>query len=127
MLTNPGKTSLRDLKIKTGVVRRKSLIGCFFVDLSRIAKELSSYQKEAEKQQARIDKLIAEGADDADVRKQREVLEETNLMFPDTKRRLAAAHKELVDLVAGVSAGDESITASEELAAAQQVLAEVTV
>lgn len=34
---------------------------------------------------------------------QKEVLEETNLMFPDTKRRLAAAHKELVDLVAGAS------------------------
>ena len=69
-------------------------------------------------------------------------------MFPDTKRRLAAAHKELVDLVAGASvsclnllldlptagiiimpcqAGDESITSSEELVAAQQVLAEVTV
>ncbi|KAJ3045416.1 hypothetical protein HDV00_010286 [Rhizophlyctis rosea] len=114
MLTS-AKASTRDLKIKTGVVRR-------------IAKELTYYQTEAEKQQARIDKLVAEGADDADIRKQKEVLEETNQMFPDGKRRLAAAHKELYDLVASISStGDETLQSSEELTAARLALEEVTV
>lgn len=36
----------------------------------RIHKEHLGYAKEAETQQKRIDKLIADGADEADVRKQ---------------------------------------------------------
>ncbi|KAL9537837.1 hypothetical protein MBANPS3_011420 [Mucor bainieri] len=48
---------LSPLKIKTNVVKR-------------INKEHAGYLKEAETQQKRIDKLIAEGADEADVRKQ---------------------------------------------------------
>ncbi|KAK4518973.1 uncharacterized protein ATC70_009200 [Mucor velutinosus] len=48
---------LSPLKIKTNVVKR-------------ISKEHAGYLKEAETQQKRIDKLIAEGADEADVRKQ---------------------------------------------------------
>ncbi|KAJ3300079.1 hypothetical protein HK104_004801 [Borealophlyctis nickersoniae] len=107
--------SLRDLKIKTGVVKRT-------------AKELAAYRKEAEKQQERINKLIADGADDADIKKQNEVLEETNQMFPDCNRRLVAAHKELTDLVAAITKGtDEGAKASEELMAAQAVLAEANV
>jgi tubulin-specific chaperone A len=46
-----------------------------------------------------VDKLIAEGADEADVRKQKEVLEETVQMIPDVKRRLAAAVQELSTMV----------------------------
>ena len=78
--------SLRDLKIKTGVVKR-------------VGKELSSYEKELVKQQERIDKLIASGADDADIRKQTEVLQETKDMFPDCYRRLETSQNELVELL----------------------------
>ncbi|KAF7722971.1 hypothetical protein EC973_002440 [Apophysomyces ossiformis] len=49
--------TLRELKIKTNVV-------------SRIYKEHLAYGKEAEQQQKRIDKLIANNADEADIRKQ---------------------------------------------------------
>jgi tubulin-specific chaperone A len=52
-----------------------------------------------ESQQKRIDKLIADEADEADVRKQKEVLEETVQMIPDVKRRLAAAVQELSTMV----------------------------
>jgi hypothetical protein len=38
--------------------------------LFSINKEQGAYEKEAETQQKRIDKLIADGADEADVRKQ---------------------------------------------------------
>ncbi|KAI8579287.1 hypothetical protein K450DRAFT_175207 [Umbelopsis ramanniana AG] len=78
--------SFRELKIKTNVVKR-------------ISKEQISYGKELESQQKRIDKLIADGADEADVRKQKEVLEETVQMIPDVKRRLAAAVQELSTMV----------------------------
>ncbi|KAJ3340470.1 Vacuolar protein sorting-associated protein 51 [Gonapodya sp. JEL0774] len=117
--------SIRDLKIKTGV-------------LKRLSKELESYHKEHEQQRSRVDKMVQEGKDEHDVRKQlelggaperesgeadvdkdnsscilaqiqilqlqievmREVLEETTNMIPDCKKRLAAAHTELEQLVA---------------------------
>ncbi|KAH6592870.1 hypothetical protein BASA61_004419 [Batrachochytrium salamandrivorans] len=68
----PATVTLRELKIKAGVVKRTS-------------KEYHAYMKESTTQQARIDALIARSADDADIRKQREVLEETTQMLPDTK------------------------------------------
>jgi hypothetical protein len=71
----------------------------FGLTISSISKEQISYGKELESQQKRIDKLIADEADEADVRKQKEVLEETVQMIPDVKRRLAAAVQELSTMV----------------------------
>ncbi|CAO3623503.1 unnamed protein product [Mucor hiemalis] len=76
---------LSQLKIKTNVVKR-------------ILKERVGYAKEAETQQKRIDKLIADGADEADIRKQKEVLDETLQMIPDVEKRLAYAYEELQTL-----------------------------
>eukprot|EP00842_Homolaphlyctis_polyrhiza_P000106 jgi/Hompol1/1096/HPOL_001629-RA len=90
------KLTLKELKIKSGV-------------LKRTGKELLSYKKEAEKQQARIDKLVADGADNADIRKQHEVLDETVQILPDTKRRLEIAYKELVDALAAFAVSISAI------------------
>lgn len=54
---------------------------------------------EVTKQQERIDKLVERGADDADVRKQKEVLEESVQMIPEVKRRLATAYQELSTII----------------------------
>ncbi|KAJ1554118.1 hypothetical protein HK405_005961 [Cladochytrium tenue] len=113
----------RELKIKTGVVRR-------------LTKELAAYHNEATKQQERIDRLVANGADEYDVRKQQEVLEETHQVIPDTRQRLATAREELEKIV---TAFEEELGASppatvtdadatpvgedEDLAAAKQLLA----
>ncbi|ORX58822.1 tubulin binding cofactor A [Hesseltinella vesiculosa] len=77
--------TLKELKIKTNVVKR-------------IYKEHIAYGKEAESQQKRIDKLIEQGADEADIRKQNEVLDETFQMIPDVNKRLAKAYQELLDM-----------------------------
>jgi hypothetical protein len=65
----------------------------------RYMKELKSYDVELVNQQERISKLIKSGADDADVRKQKEVLEESVQMIPEVKRRLATAYQELRTLI----------------------------
>ncbi|CAO0798586.1 unnamed protein product [Mucor circinelloides] len=99
---------LSPLKIKTNVVKR-------------INKEHAGYLKEAETQQKRIDKLIAEGADEADVRKQKEVLGETNQMIPDVKKRLANAYQDLQNQVENSENAD-----IDELQEAQTVLSEIS-
>ncbi|KAI9496561.1 tubulin binding cofactor A [Zychaea mexicana] len=101
--------TLKELKIKTNVVKR-------------IYKEHLAYGKEAQDQQKRIDKLIEENADEADVRKQKEVLEETFQMIPDVKQRFAKAYKDLEDKVE-----DPQYEGSDELQEARTVLAEYTI
>ncbi|EPB91767.1 tubulin binding cofactor A [Mucor circinelloides 1006PhL] len=95
---------LSPLKIKTNVVKR-------------INKEHAGYLKEAETQQKRIDKLIAEGADEAD----KEVLGETNQMIPDVKKRLANAYQDLQNQVENSENAD-----IDELQEAQTVLSEIS-
>eukprot|EP00092_Neocalanus_flemingeri_P001604 GFUD01001711.1.p1 GENE.GFUD01001711.1~~GFUD01001711.1.p1 ORF type:complete len:140 (-),score=62.16 GFUD01001711.1:152-571(-) len=73
---------IKQLKIKTGVVKR-------------VGKEKLSYMKEADQQKAKIEKMIEEGKDIHDVRKMREVLQETLMMIPDCHRRLLVASGEL--------------------------------
>lgn len=65
---------IRQLKIKTGIVKR-------------IAKEKVAYEKEAEQQKVRVQKLKDEGADEYNIRKQEEVLQESLMIIPDCQRR----------------------------------------
>lgn len=73
---------IRTIKIKTGVVKR-------------LAKEKTVYEREAEQQKVRIQKLKDQGKDEYEIRKQEEVLNESLMMVPDCQRRLAVAYEEL--------------------------------
>ncbi|PLW08837.1 hypothetical protein PCANC_00230 [Puccinia coronata f. sp. avenae] len=97
----------RPLKIKTGVVER-------------LIKEEDSYRKEYDNQLKRIDKVQKDTPeDDWNIRKQKEVLDETVKMIPDVKQRLSRAVEELKDLV---SAHEAELAGTQELAKAEQVL-----
>lgn len=65
---------LRQIKIKTGVVKR-------------LAKEKTVYEKEIDQQKKRIEKLRGEGKDDHVMRKEDEILLEAMMMVPDAHRR----------------------------------------
>ncbi|KAF9913386.1 hypothetical protein BX616_010096 [Lobosporangium transversale] len=82
--------STRDFSIKTGV-------------LKRVAKEQVYYHAERDKQQKRINDMIAKDPNDYEIKKQREVLEETLDMLPDVERRKKAAHQDLANLVANAN------------------------
>ncbi|XP_063368148.1 tubulin-specific chaperone A [Cydia amplana] len=73
---------IRQIKIKTGVVKR-------------IAKEKVVYEKEAEQQKNRVQKIKDEGQNEHNIRKQEEVLQECLMMVPDCQRRLAKAFADL--------------------------------
>ncbi|KAM6328945.1 tubulin-specific chaperone A isoform 2-T2 [Alca torda] len=77
---------LRQIKIKTGVVRR-------------LAKEKVMYEKEARQQEEKIEKMKAEACDDYGIKKQIEILQESRMMIPDCQRRLEAAHADLTQLL----------------------------
>ncbi|KAG0196161.1 hypothetical protein BGX28_010499 [Mortierella sp. GBA30] len=93
--------STRDLTIKTNV-------------LKRVAKEIGFYNEEKIKQQKRIDAMVAKDPEDYEIKKQREVLEETLDMLPDVERRKKAAHQDLANLVTNVSPDVKSSKEYEE-------------
>lgn len=66
---------LKQIKIKAGVVKR-------------CTKDVTSYIKEAELQEVKIQKWKTDSSkDEHDIRKQEEVLVESLMMIPDSKRR----------------------------------------
>ncbi|KAJ2156446.1 hypothetical protein GGF46_005180 [Coemansia sp. RSA 552] len=106
----------RTLKIKTGAVKR-------------LIKDREVYLREVDEQQARIAALrLKEGVEDADIRKQNEVLEETLQMIPHMERRIREAMQDLANLVASLADGaaqgqpDELRSAQEAIAAAQDAI-----
>ncbi|KAF9424547.1 hypothetical protein HW555_000358, partial [Spodoptera exigua] len=96
---------IRQIKIKTGVVKR-------------IAKEKVVYEKEAEQQKNRIQKLKDEGQDEHNIRKQEEVLQESLMMVPDCQRRLVKAYSDLKNTLET----EQDLKEHEDYIAAQQVL-----
>uniref|UniRef100_A0A1A8GHA5 Tubulin-specific chaperone A n=1 Tax=Nothobranchius korthausae TaxID=1143690 RepID=A0A1A8GHA5_9TELE len=77
---------VRQIKIKTGVVKR-------------LAKEEVLYMDEAKKQEEKVERLKAEAGDEYVIKKQMEVLQESRMMIPDCHRRLAVAHADLLQLL----------------------------
>jgi tubulin-specific chaperone A len=65
---------IRQITIKTGVVKR-------------LTKEKIVYEREAENQRNRIEKLKADNGEEHMIRKQEEVLQESLMMVPDCQRR----------------------------------------
>ncbi|XP_018565313.1 tubulin-specific chaperone A-like [Anoplophora glabripennis] len=97
----------RTIKIKTGVVRR-------------LAKEKTVYEREAEQQKIRIEKLKKDGRDEYEIRKQEEVLTESLMMVPDCQRRLLTAYDDLK----GILDTEQDLKDTEDYLAAKKVLEE---
>ncbi|CAD8150603.1 unnamed protein product [Paramecium pentaurelia] len=101
---------LKQLKIKTAA-------------LKRIQKEFFGYQKEELKQNERIQKLKDQNADEADIKKQEEVLQETVQMYPNIIGRLVESVNELQVWLDG-KINDPLIDTSEEKTKALETIVE---
>jgi len=95
------------LKIKTGVVKR-------------LTKEKLMYIKETDQQREKVEKLKVSGIDESTFKKQEEVLRESQMMIPDTQRRLKAAFLDLKSVIADC----EELKEEEDYLNAQKFLAE---
>ena len=69
--------------------------------IDRLVKEVAAYEQEAAAQEAKVAGMKAEGKDPYDIKKQEEVLQESYMMIPDSKARLAAAVEDLKAFVVG--------------------------
>ncbi|XP_008178244.1 tubulin-specific chaperone A [Acyrthosiphon pisum] len=98
---------IKTLKIKTGVVKR-------------LTKEKLMYIQETDQQQEKVEKLKKAGIDENTLKKQEEVLRESQMMIPDTQRRLKAAFEELKSIVADC----EELKEEQDYLNAQKFLAE---
>ncbi|XP_061476159.1 tubulin-specific chaperone A isoform X1 [Rhineura floridana] len=96
---------LRQIKIKTGVVKR-------------LAKEKIMYEKEANQLEEKIEKMKAEDGENYAIKKQTEILQESRMMIPDCQRRLEAAHADLAQLLEN----EKELEESEEYKDARSVL-----
>ncbi|GJE86283.1 tubulin binding cofactor A [Phanerochaete sordida] len=104
---------LRQLKIKTGVAKR-------------LFKEHRSYVLEEEQQKIKLDKFIADNAEDWDIKNARRMLEESHKMIDDTAKRLGDAVQDLRQLLVAAEK-DPSLTDEEDVLKAKEVLEEVSV
>ena len=72
----------KQLTVKTNIIKR-------------MVKEVEHYKAETIENEERIEKMKRDGKDFYDLKKANEVLEETKMMIPDSKRRLDEALDEL--------------------------------
>ncbi|OQR88766.1 hypothetical protein ACHHYP_06645 [Achlya hypogyna] len=87
--------SEKDLKIKVGVLKRSK-------------KDVGFYEKEKAKQEAKIAAMRDDAKyDDHDIRKQQEVLAETQAMLPESYQRLEAIQQEVEMLLEQIPEGSE--------------------
>ncbi|XP_077318713.1 tubulin-specific chaperone A [Lithobates pipiens] len=77
---------LRQIKIKTGVVKR-------------LFKDKVMYEKEAKQQEEKVERMKTSGEDEYVLKKQNEVLQESRMMIPDCSRRLEAASTDLAQIL----------------------------
>ncbi|PWN39404.1 tubulin binding cofactor A, partial [Ceraceosorus guamensis] len=87
--------------------------------------EEETYVQEAKEQEERVERLQKQGADEWDVKKQREVLRDCEQMIPDCKKRLDNAVSDLEAFLVSLRA-DASVGESQEAKTAREVLDGVT-
>jgi len=97
---------VKQIKIKTGVVKR-------------LTKEKEYYEKEVESDKKRIEDKKAKGADEYEIRKQEEVLQESIAMVPE---RVRALKKGMADLSSCLEEAKGEHSETPEYTTAQEVM-----
>ena len=99
-MLDQNKNLLRQLRIKTGIV-------------SRISKDISSYQDEAGIQQQRLDRMKEEGQDEYDIMKMGLVVQESLMMVPHCVKKLVTANADLEEFLEPLPDCDGDLEAEE--------------
>ncbi|EIM92695.1 tubulin binding cofactor A [Stereum hirsutum FP-91666 SS1] len=103
----------KQLRIKSGSAKR-------------LYKEQNMYRDEVEDQKRKLDKLVADGAEEWDVKNAKKMLEESKKMVVDADTRLGKTVADLRDLVV-LAKRDPAFAEDEQLIAAEEALETVSV
>ncbi|EIW87116.1 tubulin binding cofactor A [Coniophora puteana RWD-64-598 SS2] len=103
----------RQLKIKVGATQR-------------LLKEHGLYGKEAEDQKRKVDKMVADNADEYEIKNARRIQEESVRMIKDTTERLGKTVQDLRDLIVQVKQHPQ-FAEDEELIKAEEALEQASV
>jgi tubulin-specific chaperone A len=101
--------TLRQLKIKTGVVKRMN-------------KDCQFYAKELAEQQAKVQQMTDDGKCEFDIKQAKHGVDETLMVIPDTQKRFEAGYEELEQFLVKNGEHDE-VAGTEELTTAQEIMA----
>jgi len=112
MATDQTAALRKQLKIKTGVVKR-------------LAKEQKMYTKERQDQKLKVDELVPNDDNEWEIKNGKKLLDESERMITDTNTRLGAAVNELKDLIATCK-DDPALSEAQELLDAQKETEAVT-
>ncbi|KAI5968303.1 RBL2 [Candida margitis] len=82
--------------------------------LKRLIKEKDLYQQEATEQEQYVKQMKANNSDEYELKKQVEVLEESQKMVPQVSEKIAQLKKSLQEYLENYT-GDEDVTAAKEL------------
>ncbi|KAG2735936.1 hypothetical protein G9P44_000026 [Scheffersomyces stipitis] len=84
--------------------------------LKRLLKEEKLYQQEVAEQEQYVQHMKSNNADEYELKKQMEVLQESQRMVPEVTRKISE-HREGLKVFLKTYKGDEDITAAQELVA----------
>jgi len=104
-MSNKPDARLRTLKIKSGIVKR-------------LAKEVTAYEKETVQEQERLQKMKDKDEDEYNIRQQEKVLQESQMMIPDCRKRLQTAYDELKEILES----EKDLEESEDFQTASTIL-----
>eukprot|EP00112_Aurelia_sp_Birch-Aquarium-sp1_P010424 Seg2224.3 transcript_id=Seg2224.3/GoldUCD/mRNA.D3Y31 product="Tubulin-specific chaperone A" protein_id=Seg2224.3/GoldUCD/D3Y31 len=106
----PQDPRVRQIKIKTGVVKR-------------LNKEKGMYEKEVKDQESKVESMKSAGKDEHEIKQQLEVLNESKRMIPDSARRLRTAYTELTQLLEK----ETDLNETEDYKVAKDLLQEISI
>jgi len=90
--------------------------------VTRLVKEEASYHREQTQQQALLDKLHTDGADEYAIKQQKKVVDETVLMVPAVREKLRAALEALENELEACPEAENKDKATSALASGRKVL-----
>eukprot|EP01028_Stygiella_incarcerata_P012441 TRINITY_DN765_c0_g1_i1.p1 TRINITY_DN765_c0_g1~~TRINITY_DN765_c0_g1_i1.p1 ORF type:complete len:116 (+),score=36.02 TRINITY_DN765_c0_g1_i1:118-465(+) len=102
----------KKIRIQSGVVKRT-------------LKEWEMYRQEVIRERDRLGQLKQKGADEYDIRKQEEVVQESLMMIPDSKQRLEEGSADLSRILSRVKP-DSSVALTEEYTQALEIQEQAT-
>lgn len=90
--------------------------------LNRLMKEHKLYQREADEQKERVEKLKQENGDEYELKKMNEVLQDSQQMVPELQKKIRSSVDSLKDLLNSGEIDEDTTAANQTIEEAEKIL-----